>query len=332
LPVQIVHATARTPGAIAIVQLIGPSVAVLRALTGVADWPRHTLRLVNFSDIDTGLAVRLNDDVAQLMPHGGIRVVQRITTKLIGLGATVAPDAMRIDPQRLYPEAADRLEAMMLAALARAQSPLAIDLLLDQPRRWRLYFESGGELSHEDRARSRRLNRLIDPPRVVLAGTPNVGKSTLSNALIGRALSISYDLPGTTRDYTAGRIDLGGLVVDWHDTPGLRMTDDAIESKSIELARRLIDSADLLIALRDPNATWPDLPRLADVRAINKIDTAGPVQESPDVLRISAQTGQGLPEFVMAVRDALLPPQDRKHPGPWLFDDRLIAQTTFSHS
>jgi GTP1/Obg family GTP-binding protein len=120
----------------------------------------------------------------------------------------------------LYPEASDRFEALMLAALARAQSPLAIDLLLDQPRRWRRIRRARRQLSEEDLARSTRLNRLIEPPVAVLAGQPNVGKSTLSNALLGRAMSIAYDMPGTTRDYTAGWIDLAGLVVSWHDTPG----------------------------------------------------------------------------------------------------------------
>jgi small GTP-binding protein len=337
----IVHATAVQPGAIAIIHLIGPSDDVLRELTGVDDWPPHKLRFVNFSGIDEGLAVRLRDDVVQIMPHGGIRVVQRITAKLIELGAIVATDAeTTLDPQQTFPETEDRVEALMLATLARAQSPLAIDLLLDQPRRWREHFKLGNTLSDEDRSRSTRLNRLIDPPIVVLAGRPNVGKSSLSNALIGRALSISYDMPGTTRDYTAGRIILAGLVVDWHDTPGIRATDDAIERKAIELARQLIERADLLIALRDPQTDWPQLLREPDLRAINKIDAAGDGFAEPSgAVRISAQTGEGLAAFVATARDALVPPNDLLHAGPWLFDQRLLElnlvdddKKTFSHS
>lgn len=341
MSVEIVHATASRPGAIAIIQLIGPSVELLRALTGVDDWPLHKIRLVDFSGIDEGLAVRLSNDVTQLMPHGGVRVVQRITERLTQLGASVSGDVIRKnDPLHLYPEARDRIEALMLAALARAQSPLAVDLLMEQPRRWREFLQSGAALAKEDLARSRRLNRLIDPPIVVLAGRPNVGKSTLSNALIGRALSISYDMPGTTRDYIAGRIDLGGLVVDWHDTPGIRTTDDAIERRAIELATRLIARADMLIALRDPQTDWPQLPRQPDLRAINKIDAvavapAGGLSEPEDdcILGLSARTGQGLAEFVTAARDALVSPDDLQHQGPWLFDDRLTAQpATLSHS
>ena len=66
-------------------------------------------------------------------------------------------------------------------------------------------------LSEEDLARSRRLNRLIEPPLVVVVGAANVGKSTLGNALVGRSMSIATDLPGSTRDYTSGRVELAGV-------------------------------------------------------------------------------------------------------------------------
>ncbi len=202
-------------------------------------------------------------------------------------------------------------------------------------------------LSEEDRARSRCLNRLIDPPLVVVVGAANVGKSTLSNALFGRSMSITADRPGTTRDYTSGRIELAGLVVDWHDTPGLRATDDPIERKAIDLARSLIEHADLLIALTDHEHEWPQLPRDPDLRVLNKIDllpsppgrgagvSAGDhatgrsaVADSPwrgeGLISISALQQTGLPQLVTAVRDQLIPPADLQHPGPWLFDDRLL--------
>lgn len=367
MPVRLVHATASQPGAIAILQLHGECVPVLRAITGVHDWPLHRLRLVDLAGIDEGLALRLSEDVAQLMPHGGPRVVQRLTERLLELGAQIIanPADLSIDPRWIYPEAADRFEALALAAIARASSPLAIDLLLDQPRRWRAFAGGSGgagplaasrpSFSLQDQQRSRRLNRLIDPPIVVLVGAPNVGKSTLTNALAGRSLSIALDMPGTTRDYTAGRIDLGGLVVDWHDTPGLRSPDDTadpIEIKAIELARRLIARADLQIAMRDAEHDWTRLPRDPDLRVVNKIDLEpeqqngrGAEQQGSElqsfraaelqtcreatghakaVLRISAATGEGLAALVQAARDWLVPPADLAHDGPWLFDERLL--------
>ena len=91
MSVRLIHATATSPGAIAILQIVGDCVPLLRALTGVGSWPLHRLRLVSFDEIDEGLAVRLTHDVAQLMPHGGPRVIQRLTARLIELGARVEP-------------------------------------------------------------------------------------------------------------------------------------------------------------------------------------------------------------------------------------------------
>lgn len=316
--------TGREPGAIAIVQLIGETEGVLRSLTGVSEWPIGRMRLVDFDGIDEGLAGRLGESVAQVMPHGGPRVVQRLLGRLLELGVEAAP-AHDVDPRDLYPEAADRYEALALAAVARARSPLAIDLLLDQPRRWR----KRPRPTPDDLVRSRRLDRLIEPPLVVLAGPPNVGKSTLSNALLGRSMSIALEGPGTTRDYTSGRIELAGLVVDWHDTPGIRTATepaagDSIEAKAVDLARRLIERADLLVAMTDHEHDWPTLSGPPAIRIGNKSD----LTRRADVdLNVSALYGDGLPELVTTIRDRLVPPADLADPGPWLFDSRLIASS-----
>ncbi len=350
--------TPNRPGAIAILQLVGQVEPILQAITGSDDWRIGRARFMQFGDIDEGIAVRLTNDIAQLMPHGGPRVVQRLTQRLTELGVDLGR-AVEVNPAEVYPEAADNFEALMLAAIARAASPLAVDLLLDQPSRWRGFssppLEGRGRgvgrsmLPEEDLQRSRRLDRLIDPPLVGVVGAPNVGKSTLSNALLGRSMSITADLPGTTRDYTSGRIELAGLVVDWYDTPGLRATDDPIERKAIDLARSLIEIADLLIALADHEHDWPPLPRDPDLRVLNKIDllpspsgrgvggegnssASRPPRRIPahghartaEDLSISALHGTGLAELVTTVRDHLVPPADLQHPGPWLFDDRLL--------
>ena len=312
---RLLLATSSQPGAIAILQLDGDVATVLRAVTGIAQWPTGRARLTTLADIDRGLALRLTDKVAQLMPHGGPRVVQRLVAWLVDRGVElIAPDD--VAPQRVFPEAADRFEAMALAAVARAASPLAVDLLLDQPRRWRAAAPAG----NPDPGRDRRLNRLIDPPLVVVAGPANVGKSTLSNTLVGRSMSIAADLPGTTRDYTSGRIDLAGVVVDWHDTPGLRDTSDPIEVESVEIARALIARADMVVALTDHRQPWPQLSRRPDLRVANKRDLG---ERADGDLSISAVTGAGIAELVLAVRDRLVPPEDITHSGRWLFDRRL---------
>jgi tRNA modification GTPase len=318
---RFLRATPAAPGAIAIFQLVGDVVPVLAALTGSSAWPPGRMRLVALGDsdeataeaIDDAIAGRLTDDVAQVMPHGGPRVAQRVAARLRELGATPV-EAGDADPMRLHPEARDRVEALALAAIARAASPLAVDLLLDQPRRWRTPGATA------DPGRSRRLDRLIDPPVVVLAGPPNVGKSTLSNTLLGRSMSITLDRPGTTRDYTSGRLDLRSLVVSWHDTPGLRVSDDPLEHRAIDIARGLMESADLLIAMTDAEHEWPELPRPADLHLGAKADLAP--RDDAD-LAVSATTGAGLDELTAIIRERLVPAADLTHPGPWKFDDRL---------
>ena len=315
---RLMVATSSQPGAIAILQLDGDVATVLRAVTGIAQWPTGRARLATLADIDRGMALRLTDKVAQLMPHGGPRVVQRLVAWLVDRGVElVGPDD--VSPERLFPEATDRFEAMALAAVARAASPIAMDLLLDQPRRWR----AAAAGHNPDAERARRLNRLIDPPLVVVAGPANVGKSTLSNTLVGRSMSIAADLAGTTRDYTSGRIDLAGVVVDWHDTPGLRDSSDPIEVASVEIAMALIARADMVVALTDHRQPWPVLPREPDLRVANKRDLGNRADAD---LSISAVTGDGIPELVLAVRDRLVPPEDIAHRGPWLFDRRLADQ------
>jgi hypothetical protein len=336
-PVQYVIATASQPGAIGVIELHGRVDTILESLAPLDHWSRNRLIYLDFWGIDQGLAVRTAREAAILMPHGGPRVIQRMALKLRELDAmpVVSPYRGESEPGPPFPEDnSDAVTACMLETLPLAQSRLAIDLLLDQPRRWE---RAGDEpLTDDDIARSGRLKHLLDPPVVVLAGPANVGKSTLSNALIGRSMSIALDLPGTTRDATAGLIDLGGLVVRWYDTPGLRPSDDPIEQAAIAAAERLMNEAELLIAATDHDHRWPRLPRPADLRIQTKADVAtkgpgeatgrpSPKLDPPPDLALSAVTGEGLPEFVALVRDRLLPPEDLAHPGRWLFHPRLAV-------
>ncbi|MBI1374019.1 MAG: hypothetical protein GC159_14955 [Phycisphaera sp.] len=328
--------TAITPGAIAIVQLHGAATAVgdlVEALTG--DRPTVRSRLVDMAGIDEGLVVGLRDDWVQLMPHGGVRVVQRLAEKLRELGAVAEPDA---SPRDVYPEASSDLEADMLATLARAASPAAIDRLLAQPRCWADAL--AGDLDVDAVMRhSNALDRLVTPPTVVLVGMANVGKSTLSNWVMGRASSITADLPGTTRDWVAGLAELptpiGELAVRWIDTPGLRGVHeaDAIEQRAIDLARRVITDADVLISVRDPATSHPAahaLPRRPDVYVINKADllsaddaSAAAVRD-PGVVRVSALRGEGVDELASAIVDALGIDVDViDAPTPWAFSEAL---------
>ena len=144
--------------------------------------------------------------------------------------------------------------------------------------------------------------------RVVLAGVPNVGKSSLLNALAGRAAAIVTDVPGTTRDLVREHIHLDGLPLHVVDTAGIRDSDDAVEREGVARARAAIAEADALLLMVDDRtgigaaeqAILAGLPEVAHVILVrNKIDLSGapPGRTSdgePTVIRLSARTGAGV--------------------------------------
>jgi len=303
------------PGAVAVIQLSGDVRGMLRELIAAEPPSSGRLTIQAVGGLDDVLVGCLDETSAFLMPAGGPRAVRQLLEHVREHGIDIVGPA-EVDPRILYPEAGSAIEALTFAALARAASPLAIEPLLRQVE----VLSKGAEIGPEVRDRSRLLNRLINPPLVVVAGRPNVGKSTLSNRLLGRPLSIAADLPGTTRDYTAARINLAGLVVNWVDTPGLRSTDDEIERHAVSIAVRLFESADLVIALSDPWTDWPALMREPNLRISNKADLAS---RQDAALCISAQRGDGIEELTDAIRELLVPARALHSRGPWLFDARL---------
>jgi tRNA modification GTPase len=92
-------------------------------------------------------------------------------------------------------------------------------------------------------------NALKNGIPVVIAGRPNVGKSSLLNALLKEERAIVSSIPGTTRDYIEESIHIGGLLFRFIDTAGLRESDDTIESLGIERTLKKIDEAEVVIAL-----------------------------------------------------------------------------------
>ena len=139
--------------------------------------------------------------------------------------------------------------------------------------------------------------------RIVLAGKPNVGKSSLLNALSGHDAAIVTDIAGTTRDTITQTIDIDGLPVHIIDTAGLRDSDDAVEKIGIERAREAIQQADHVLHLVDASQTEP-APELDQKQATtivyNKIDLVNApagTHSGSDALRISAIKGNGIEEL-----------------------------------
>lgn len=305
----LVTGSGRDGGALAVFHLHGDIGAVFRRLEMEPVEPGGA-RLRRFADIDRGVVARPSDETLLLMPHAGPAVVRRIGAWLSSCGlAHGAIDDLR----SLYPEAASPLEARMLDALARAPSPLAIGLLLDQPRRWRDVPADPGLV-----ARSAVLNRLVIPPTVAALGPPNIGKSTLLNALAKRAVSIVADEPGTTRDHVGVRLDLAGLVVNYIDAPGIDASAaDEIQQESQEIALTAAGAADLVLLCADSGSGFLSLSKSRDTLRVGLRADNG-VTHGADV-NVSARTGEGLEKLVLAMRDRLVAPEALTHPGRWDF-------------
>lgn len=131
--------------------------------------------------------------------------------------------------------------------------------------------------------------RLRDGVRIVIAGPPNAGKSTLLNALAGREAAITSEIPGTTRDVIEAPVAMSGFPLLLIDTAGLRDSEDRIESIGIDRARRSLEAADLVLWLGDPEEL-PDCSHVICVTPKADLEATGPVTD----VRVSAVTGEGL--------------------------------------
>ena len=152
-----------------------------------------------------------------------------------------------------------------------------------------------------------RIEILKDGVRVVVAGPPNSGKSSLLNAIAGSERAIVTEIPGTTRDHIEVPLAVGGLPILLTDTAGLRETTDAVEAIGVVRASALIGSAAVLLWLGEPE-TAPDHPRVIRVHA--QSDRPERQQVPSGSLAVSSVTGRGLAELlerIGATVETLLP-------------------------
>ncbi len=153
------------------------------------------------------------------------------------------------------------------------------------------------------------VERLRDGIRVVLAGPPNAGKSTLLNALAGREAAIVTPLAGTTRDLVEVPVSIEGIAFLLIDTAGLHERPaDAVEVIGIDRARQAMAAADILLWMGHPGAAPSGSVRIAARCDIEN----GSVPDDVD-LRLSARTGAGMPDLIDLLKErarALLPRED----------------------
>lgn len=147
---------------------------------------------------------------------------------------------------------------------------------------------------------------------VVLAGRPNAGKSSLFNAMLGQERALVTEIPGTTRDTIEADLDLDGWPVRLADTAGLRSSDDRIERMGIEVSRRYLAAADLVLlcvesglAPTEEELALGDQPQTLVVRTKSDHGGGGPG------LGVSATTGWGLDTLQRAIVDFLFGDVDR---------------------
>lgn len=296
------------------------------------------------------------NDLVEFQCHGGAAVARELIALIVRMGARPAEPGEftrraflngRMDLARAE-AVADIIQAETAAAARAAQAGLAGGLSDEIERLRQILIVLGAEIEARidfpdedlgaadlDRlggafgealagldgllATGRRGRLLRRGATVALFGPPNVGKSSLLNALAREERAIVTPHPGTTRDTLECVVDLAGIPVTLIDTAGLREAEDPIERLGVERARRALLAADLAIELRDATGGIGPLraavERVPDLIVENKADLAagwagahlhGANQNAiQGAIRISALTGQGLEELERAIVAAL---------------------------
>ena len=151
----------------------------------------------------------------------------------------------------------------------------------------------------------------VEGARVALVGPVNAGKSSLFNALLGRARALVHATPGTTRDVVEAPVVLGGQEVTLLDTAGERTTDDPVEAAGLALAQELVDEADLLVVVLRQGPSDPveagilaRTARRPRVVVVNQVDRPD-APTVPEAVRTSAATGHGVHALGKAIAAAV---------------------------
>ena len=292
------------------------------------------------------------EDVVELQGHGGPMVMSALLNEVLQHGARLANPG-EFSERAFLNEKLDLAQAEAIADLIDAASEQAaksavrslqgafsrqIQSLVEQLTALRIYVEaaidfpeeeidfiSDGKIAADLQQISLQLqvvfqeaNRgvlLKEGMKVVLAGRPNAGKSSLLNALAGRESAIVTPIAGTTRDLLREHIHIDGMPLHIIDTAGLRESADEVEQEGIRRAWQEIEEADRVLLLvdatensaLDPNLIWPDfVARLKDPDKVtvirNKIDltaeNVGVCETEPNmVIQLSAKSGSGIDDL-----------------------------------
>lgn len=287
------------------------------------------------------------EDVVELSAHGSPVVLRMMLEALVHAGARLAEPGEftlraflngRIDlPQAeavadlidavtpLQARAAfDQLQGTLTSTLREIDAALfdlvaRLEASVDFPDEG-YHFIAPGEVARHLDDLLIRVSRLLERGRegrmiregraVAIVGGPNVGKSSLFNALVGSSRAIVTPIPGTTRDLVSEAIDMSGLRVTLVDTAGVRATTDAVEVEGIARSMAALQVADVAVHVHDgtqPEQDGDDLLQVIEKKTIsvtNKCDAEG-FSRRPATLAVSAITGEGLVELRRRILESL---------------------------
>ncbi|WP_323749983.1 tRNA uridine-5-carboxymethylaminomethyl(34) synthesis GTPase MnmE [Marinobacter sp.] len=291
------------------------------------------------------------EDVFELQGHGGTVILDLLLREVCNLGARLARPG-EFSERAFLNDKLDLTQAEAIADLIESSSEQAarcavrsmqgvfsrqIDDLVDAVTHLRIYVEAAidfpeeeidfladGKVASDLNSLLQRVEKILseaqqgtilrDGMKVVIAGRPNAGKSSLLNALAGREAAIVTAIEGTTRDVLREHIHIDGMPLHIIDTAGLRDSPDEVEQIGIARAWDEIRQADRILLMVDatttdktePHEIWPDfidqLPKNAPVTVIrNKVDLSGePVgirdesAQAAPVVRLAAKEAEGL--------------------------------------
>jgi tRNA modification GTPase len=299
------------------------------------------------------------EDVVEVNCHGGPLLVRRILGLVLSQGARHA-DPGEFTKRAFLNGRIDLAQAEAVIELIRARTESGLNLAVNQVRgelsKWvgelreqllnvvvqveaaidfpeeEIELLQRHELIAEIDALSRKIHMLINSyewgrlfregARVCICGRPNVGKSSLLNALLGEERVIVTAIPGTTRDVIEESIKLGGIPVVLWDTAGIRQTEDDIEKIGVDLSRQHFESADVVMLVLDGSEplTAEDLSLIAAAKTrkalvvVNKRDlplgldlhSLHALAGDLEVVPISTIQGTGLDQLKLALRNVVL--------------------------